>query len=86
VVALGGLDAIAFTGGIGEGSAIVRQRIVGHLRWLGVEIDDERNNAGAGSLASGRSSCPVWVVPANEELAIARHVHATLWAPHPTDP
>jgi acetate kinase len=84
-VALGGLDAIAFTGGIGVGSAMVRKHIVGHLAWLGVEIDDERNNNGAGSLATRRSSCPVWVVATNEELAIARHVYATVGALHPAD-
>jgi acetate kinase len=85
MVALGGLDGMAFTGGIGEGSAIVRKQIVGHLAWLGVELDDELNEAGAASLAGRASSCPVWVIAANEELAIVRHVYATLGAPHPAD-
>lgn len=86
LVALGGLDAIAFTGGIGEGSALVRRLIVGHLAWLGVKIDDTRNNQGAGSLATEGSSCPIWVVAANEELAIARHVHTVLRTLHTADP
>ncbi len=81
LVALGGVDGIAFTGGIGEGSALVRKLIVGHLGWLGVEIDDARNASGSGSLESGASSCPVWVIGANEELTIARHVYAMLGAP-----
>ena len=85
VVALAGLDAIAFTGGIGVGSATVRAKIIGYLAWLGLEIDEDRNHGGKGSLATHRSSCPIWVVPANEELAIARHVYATLGALHPTD-
>ncbi len=78
LVALGGLDAIAFTGGIGVGSALVRRKIVGHLAWLGVGIDEHRNNSGATSLANRRSSCSIWVIPANEELVIARHVYATV--------
>jgi acetate kinase len=80
VVALGGLDAIAFTGGIGAGSAMVRQHIVGYLAWLGVEIDEDLNNKGEGSVASRGSSCAVWVVSTDEELAIARHVYATVAA------
>lgn len=78
VVALGGLDAIAFTGGIGVGSALVRKKILGHLAWLGVGMDEHLNNNGDTSLASRRSSCSIWVIPANEELVIARHVYATL--------
>ena len=80
LVALGGLDAIAFTGGIGVGSAAVRARIVSYLGWLGVEIDEGRNRGAERSLATARSSCPVWVLAANEELAIARHVYAALTA------
>jgi acetate kinase len=77
-VALGGLDAVAFSGGIGSGSAAVRERIVGHLGWLGLELDPARNAQGADAIAAGGSRCPVAVVAADEELAIARHVHATL--------
>jgi acetate kinase len=85
VVALGGLDAIAFTGGIGAGSAMVRQHIVGYLAWLGVEIDEDLNTKGEGSVASRGSSCAVWVVATDEELAIARHVYATVAALRDTD-
>lgn len=81
LVALGGLDGVVFTGGIGEASALVRKRIVGHLAWLGLEIDEERNSKSAASLATQRSCCPVWIVAANEELAIARHLYTTLGAP-----
>ena len=83
VVALGGLDAIAFTGGIGVGSAAVRAQIVAHLAWLRLEIDEDRNHQGEASIASRDSSCPIWIIEANEELAIARHVHATLRTMHP---
>jgi acetate kinase len=78
VVALGGLDAVAFTGGIGAGSAVVRSRIVDHLRWLGVALDAERNARGAEEIASAGSRCPVSVVTADEEMTIVRHVHSTL--------
>jgi acetate kinase len=78
LVALGGFDAMAFTGGIGAGSSRVRSRITGHLAWLGVEIDEACNRAGAVSVATRRSTCPVWIVVANEEQAIARHVDTVL--------
>jgi acetate kinase len=79
-VALGGLDAIAFTGGIGAGSATVRARIVGHLAWLGVAIDEELNHNGADSVASQHSSCAVRIFATDEELMIARHVYTALAA------
>ena len=80
VVALGGLDAIAFTGGIGVGSASVRGRIVEHLSWLGLTIDAERNRRNEMSIAAPGATLPIWLIEANEELAILRHVHESL--PH----
>jgi acetate kinase len=74
-VALGGVDAVAFTGGIGSSSAVVRRKIVGHLQWLGLELDEERNRCHAASLAGNGSRAAIWRIEANEELAIARHVH-----------
>jgi acetate kinase len=74
-VALGGVDAVAFTGGIGSSSAVVRQKIVGHLRWLGLELDEERNRGHDVSLAGNGSRAAIWRIEANEELVIARHVH-----------
>ena len=82
VVALGGLDAIAFTGGIGAGSAPVRARIVAHLAWLGLVIDEDHNRRNEAALAAAGSRCPIWIVAANEELAIVRHVHAALRSMH----
>jgi acetate kinase len=78
IVSLGGLDAVAFSGGIGCGAAEVRQKIVAHLAWLGLEIDPERNRRQDASLASSHSRCPIWVVEANEELSIVRHVYAAI--------
>ena len=77
-VALGGVDALAFTGGMGAGSSSVRQGILSHLAWLGFELDGERNRRGERSLAGRGSRGPIWVVEADEELAIVRHVHAML--------
>ncbi len=74
-VALGGVDAVAFTGGIGSSSAVVRHKIVAHLQWLGLELDEERNRGHDVSLAGDGSRAVIWSIEANEELAIARHVH-----------
>ena len=78
VAALGGVDAAAFTAGIGYGSAPVRARIIGHLTWLGLELDERRNQLQHDSLEPAHARRPIWRVEANEELAIARHVHATV--------
>ena len=75
--ALGGLDALVFTAGIGENSAEIRRRVCAGAAWLGVELDDAKNEAanlsGGASIGNAASRCPVWVVPTNEELMIARH-------------
>jgi acetate kinase len=78
VVALGGVDAIVFTGGIGAGSAAVRSRIVEHLPWLGLTIDAERNHRNETLIAAAGEKIPIWVIEANEELAIVRHVREAL--------
>jgi acetate kinase len=72
---LGGVDAIIFTGGIGENSYPARRAIANNLRALGVELDDEKNKATFGTLANisrQGSRTPVIVIPTNEELMIAR--------------
>jgi acetate kinase len=79
-VALGGVESIAFTGGIGCGSARVRSAIAAHLAWLGLELDPARNAAGAGTISSASSRCSAFLVPADEERAILRHVHQLLGA------
>jgi acetate kinase len=76
--ALGGLDAFVFTAGIGENSPEVRARIAEKLQWLGVAVDAAANASGR-PLISGRDSrVPVYVVPTDEELMIARHTSALL--------
>jgi acetate kinase len=80
VAALGGLDAIVFTGGVGESAAQVRATIVDHLAWMGLDLDPAPNAEGHARIASDASQKGIWIIPANEELAIARHVEAMLVA------
>lgn len=69
--AIGGLDAIVFTAGIGENSALVRASICQQLAWLGVEIDPAANAANATRIDSDRSEIAVLVLPTNEESVVA---------------
>ncbi len=73
-VALGGVDAIAFTAGGGENNSEVRRRIMEGLTALGIKMDEEANKKHGEEvlLSTPDSKVPVWVVPTNEELAIAR--------------
>jgi acetate kinase len=71
--ALGGLDAIVFTGGIGEHAAIIRERVCQDAAWIGVELDAVANARGGPRISVGHSRVPAWVIPTNEELMIARH-------------
>lgn len=73
VAALGRLDAIVFTGGIGQNDAQLRQRIAGRCEWLGVEIDQDKNDAAAETISSAASKVHVVVIPADEEGVIAAH-------------
>jgi acetate kinase len=77
--ALGGLDAIVFTGGIGENSAAIRERISRDAAWLGVEIDPAANSAGSHRISTAGARVSSWTIPTNEELMIARHTRSLLW-------
>ncbi|PID97115.1 MAG: acetate kinase [Actinomycetales bacterium] len=79
-VALGRLDALAFTGGIGEHSPLLRAEVVDHLGLLGVTLDPGRNESGSAErrVSADDSQVPVFVVPTNEELEIARQTVAAL--------
>ncbi|MCA0241493.1 MAG: acetate/propionate family kinase [Proteobacteria bacterium] len=76
--ALGGLDALVFTGGIGEHSARVRERVCRDARWLGIKLDDESNRRGAVCISTPTSRVAVNVIATDEEQMIARHVCALL--------
>lgn len=71
--ALGGLDVLAFSGGIGERSPEIRERICAQLAWLGIKLDPDANRAGGPLVSTAASPVPVCVVHCNEELVIARH-------------
>ena len=76
--ALGGVDAFVFTAGIGENSPSMRARIAEKLTWLGIALDPAANT-GRGPLISTRESrVPLYVLPTDEELMIARHTLALL--------
>jgi acetate kinase len=75
---LGGLDALVFTGGIGENAPAIRARSVAGLDVMGISIDAERNEAARGreaDVASPGRACRVQVIPTNEELLIARDTY-----------
>jgi acetate kinase len=76
--ALGGLDAIIFTGGIGENDAATRAEISEGCRWLGLELIEDRNQRGATRISAETSDVSAWVIPTNEELMVACHTAATL--------
>jgi len=74
--ALGGLDALVFSGGIGENSTALRAAVCRGAAWLGVQLDaaaNGRSGNGVRRISTADSRVAVWVVPANEELMIARH-------------
>jgi acetate kinase len=76
--ALGGLDLLVFTAGIGEHSAAMRARIGEGCRWLGAEIDPAANARHATRISSEASQVEIYVIPTNEELVIARATRALL--------
>ena len=80
--ALGGLDALVFTGGIGENAPAIRARVCEHASWLGMQLDRAATPNGESRLSSASSPVSVWVVPTNEELMIARHAKSFLESAH----
>jgi acetate kinase len=78
VAALGGLDALVFTAGIGERSYEVRWRICAQLTWLGLHIDTSANREHHTTISNPQSRVAVCVIPTNEEAVIARHAACLL--------
>jgi acetate kinase len=74
--ALGGLDALVFTAGVGENAPAIRARIVERLSWLGAELDPAANEAAEPLISRQASRIAIHVIPTNEELMIARHTLA----------
>jgi acetate kinase len=80
--ALGGLDALVFTGGIGEHAAPVRERVCEDLEFLGIRLDPDRNAAHAPVISSDDATVTVRVVPTDEDLMVARHTRRLIEQEH----
>ena len=76
--ALGGLDALVFTAGIGEHAAQIRERVCKVAAWVGVQLDPAANAAGGPRITAEDSRTRAWAIPTNEELMIAQHTRRLL--------
>lgn len=76
IAAMGGLDAVVFTGGIGENDAVVRGGILQGLSYLGAVVNPQANRQNAGDLHDASSRVAIWIVPADEERQIALEAQA----------
>jgi acetate kinase len=84
--ALGGIDALVFTGGIGEHAVQIRQRVCAGARWLGVHVDAAANAAHGPRLTTPDSPASAWVIPTDEDEMIMRHTHILLQLHPPRKP
>ena len=80
VAALGGIDGLVFTGGIGENDAQTRSEVAHRCRWLGLEFDDVHIAPKEGVISTEGSRVAAWVIPTDEERMIARHTVSVLSA------
>jgi acetate kinase len=78
VAALGGLDALIFTAGIGERAAAIRARVCRDASWLGMVLDDDANARDGPRISKPNSAISAWVIPTDENLMIARHTRRLL--------
>ena len=78
VAALGGIDGLVFSAGIGERDALTRAEVVEGSRWTGAFLDLARNRRSEGLISADNSSVAVWVIPTDEERLIARQTAAML--------
>lgn len=72
--ALGGLDALVFTGGIGENASAIRSKIIGHLDWLGLVCAEEANTTHALRISPSQAKVPIYVLRAGEDRSMVNHV------------
>jgi acetate kinase len=78
VAAIDGLDALVFTGGIGEHAALIRERVCDDAAWLGVEVDRAANASGGPRISPAGARVSAWVIPTDEERMIAGHTREVL--------
>jgi acetate kinase len=76
--ALGGLDVLVFTAGVGQHAAPIRARVCRAAEWLGLRVDEAANVTGGPRISRPDSAVSVWVIPTDEELMIARHTRAVI--------
>lgn len=76
--AAGRANANVFTGGVGENSAAIRERVCRDARWLGVQRDATANAAGGPRISTPAARASAWAIPTDEELMIARHTSRLL--------
>ena len=84
--ALGGLDALVFTAGIGEHAAEIRRRVCADAAWLGIELDPTANDRGGPCITRQGGRASAWVIATDEDLMIARHTWTLLRQPDAIDP
>ena len=75
---MGGIDAIVFTGGIGEHSSMLRKQVLSHFSFLGLELDEASNDAHTTIITAASSRITAMVIPTNEELQMVREVMAAM--------
>ena len=85
VAALGGLDTLVFTAGIGERAAPIRSRIAAGLAWLGLDLDEAANATHGSRISTASSRVSAWVIPTDEQSVIARHARE-FTLPRPSGP
>jgi acetate kinase len=76
--AMGGLDALIFTGGIGEHAHQIRARVCRQATWLGVVLDEAANRRGERRITVANSATSAWVIPTDENLVVAQHTRRLL--------
>ncbi|SEN93891.1 acetate kinase [Rhodospirillales bacterium URHD0017] len=76
--ALGGVDGIVFSAGIGEHDARTRAEVGAGCQWLGLELDDARNRSGETRISTDRSTLSAWIIPTDEERMIARYTRQVI--------
>ena len=79
IAALGGIDGLVFTAGIGENDVATRAEVITGLAWAGLTLDEAANRTGGPRISAG-SGPTAWVIPTNEELVIARQTRSVLGA------
>lgn len=84
--ALGGIDALVFTGGIGENAPLIRRLVCEAAAWLGVALDAQANERGGPRISGEASRARAWVVPTDEEKMIAIHAERLVRANRPWEP